>query len=209
MAALASLLLVLSTLWVRPAPQGLLLVYAGLVALASGVEASLAPATEGRIPASDSPAIWLAQASGLLLLAVWLGGPLTSAGPPPPWAPPIGVVVLIAGSTLRAVAIARLGGRFNSDNHIETTAVLETGGLYRRLAHPSEVGLLLLALGAAIFWSNAGAALLVAAAYLVSLARLRLEETALTRRYGALYAAYRRTTFDPFPTLPSRGAAGI
>ena len=204
---MGNLLLVVAASFACPSSQTpLLLLYASLLAFASGLEASLAPAIEHI--SRRSPAGWLAQVSGLLLLAAWLHGPLCGAAPTALWEPLLGATALIAGAALRAAAIVRLGARFTSDNHIETGAGLETGGLYRRLAHPSELGLMLLALGAAVFWGDVHAALIVAALYSVTLARLRFEEVALTRHHGSLYAAYRRATFDPFPTLTPRGVAG-
>lgn len=183
-------------------PLGL---YAALVAFASGLEAAVAPPADRSSPPGSTPVL-LAQLTGLLLLANQLGGPWLARAAPAPWRVEFGSVALLAGAMLRAAAIRRLGGRFNSDNHIAAGAALETGGLYRRLAHPSELGLLLVATGAAAFWGGA-TAWLVAPLYLVTLARLSLEEAALTRRHGASYARYRRATFDPFPNLTSRGGA--
>ena len=201
----ANALLILSLGLARPAPSApLLAVYAGLVAVASGLEAALAPPAERAT--ETSAARWPARASGLLLMAVWLGSPLLATSPPDPWRFALGSIAFAAGAALRAVAIRRLGARFNSDNHIEADAALETHGLYRRLAHPSELGLLLLAAGAALFWGTA-TLWMIPALYLATLARLTLEEAALSRRHGARYALYRRSTFDPFPRLTPQGGA--
>jgi protein-S-isoprenylcysteine O-methyltransferase Ste14 len=205
-AACASALLVISTsLAVAATPVLALAFYASLVAVASGVEATLAPRAE-RPSALSPPAQWLAQASSLILLAVWLGSPLLARQPPRTWHVALGSVVLLSGAALRAAAIARLGARFNSDNHIEASASLEIRGLYRCLAHPSELGLLLLVLGAAMFW-GADTMWSIPLLYLLALARLNVEEAALVRHHGVRYAIYRRTTLDPFPILTPQGGA--
>lgn len=206
MAASANAALVMAVALARPAlTLPLLGAYAGLIAVASGLEAALAPPAD-RSCESSLRTGWPAQASGLMLMAVWLGSPLLATTPPDSWRICLGSVVFVAGAALRCAAIARLGERFNSDNHIEAGAALETHGLYRRLAHPSELGLLLLAAGAGLFW---GGAMLwfLPPLYLVTLARLNAEEAALTRRHGARYALYRRGTFDPFPNLAPHGGA--
>jgi protein-S-isoprenylcysteine O-methyltransferase Ste14 len=119
----------------------------------------------------------------------------------------LGAIVFASGAVLRATSILQLGARFNSDNHIEASASLETDGLYRCFAHPSELGLLLLAVGAALFW-GAATLWIIPLLYLVSLARLNIEETALTRAHGVRYALYRRGRFDPFPNITPQGGCG-
>jgi protein-S-isoprenylcysteine O-methyltransferase Ste14 len=208
MAACASGLLVGSVAVVQPVPSlSRLAIFALLVAVASGAEAALAPPI-ANAPVATGAAGRLAQANGLVLLAIWLGGPLLARAPTADGRALLGAVAIGAGGTLRAAAIARLGARFNSDNTIAPGAALETRGVFRRLAHPSELGLLLLAAGAAVFWGGAATALMIAPLYLLAVARLSLEEAALARRHGARYAAYRRSTFDPFPILTPQGAAG-
>jgi protein-S-isoprenylcysteine O-methyltransferase Ste14 len=185
-------------------PISIIVGYAALSALVGGVEAGLAPSID-RASNVFSPAALAAQASGLLFMAVWLGSPLFAIASKGLWFPLFGCAAIVAGATLRASAIVNLGARFNSDNHIGDSAILETKGLYRHLAHPSELGLLLLAAGASVFW-GAMTLPIIASLYLVTIARLCLEETALTRRHGARYALYRRSTLDPFPHLALQGA---
>jgi protein-S-isoprenylcysteine O-methyltransferase Ste14 len=179
--------------------------YAALGALVAGVEAALASPNE-RAPETSSPTGLFSQASGLLFMALWLGSPFFASGGPLVWRALIGAVAIGSGLALRATAIVTLGARFNSDNYIEAGAVLETKGLYRRLAHPSELGLLLLAVGALAYWA-AAILWIIAPLYLVTVARLNLEETALTRSHGARYVHYRRHTLDPFPFLAPQGGS--
>lgn len=199
-AVCTSALLVVSASLAQPVPAVLpLALYWALVAFASGLEAAVAPRAE-RPSALPSPVGWLAHASGLMLLAVWLGSPSLAREPPTSWQVALGSVSLLSGAALRTAAIVRLGARFNSDNHIEASAALETAGLYGRLAHPSELGLLLLAAGGATFWGSA-TIWIVPPLYLVTLARLNVEEAALARHHGMRYALYRRATLDPFPNM--------
>jgi protein-S-isoprenylcysteine O-methyltransferase Ste14 len=177
-------------------PRTSVLIFVLLATLASALEAAVAPATDRSGPGR---AAQLAQASGLLLLGIWTTSLAAPGGARPPAAWLAGAAMLALGALLRAAAIARLGARFNSDNRIEAGAALETAGLYRRLAHPSELGLVLLAAGAVLMVGGPAQAAIAAALYGVTAWRMRLEERALIAAHGPAYAAYRRATWDPIP----------
>jgi protein-S-isoprenylcysteine O-methyltransferase Ste14 len=173
--------------------------YVAAIALASGFEAALANGDS----MGQRPEAWprrLSLATGLTLLLIWLSGP--AFGPldsRPGWLRWLGVGLMAIGGLLRALAIRRLSTRFNSTNWIDAGATLETHGLYRWLAHPSETGLLLLGLGATLCTGGPAQASLLALLYAFAVMRVQLEEAALGAHFGDAYRRYRRTTFDPLP----------
>jgi protein-S-isoprenylcysteine O-methyltransferase Ste14 len=180
-------------------------VFIGLMSLAAAVEAGLS-AGAGDIEAVGAAA-WprrLAAATGawLFLLAAtplalgWRAGVLA----------PAGVVLMLAGLGLRAGALAQLGARYNSTNVIADDATLERRGLYRGFAHPSELGLLLLAGGGLLLTAPAAALLALAPLYALTLARLAHEERALAARHGDAWRRYRASTLDPMPVMTGRHA---
>lgn len=185
--------------------------FAGLAALAAASEAAVAPAVEARAPRSESgsrtapvlgaasAALFLAFSLTSLLLPLRTGGFRAVLGAP--WDMVAGAGLMWAGGGLRVAAIATLGARFNSDNHIAAEASLHTDGVFRRLAHPSELGLLLLIAGAMLLTGLSPAWLLAVPIYLLAVLRLRLEEAALLRVHGAAYRLYRSRTLDPLPSL--------
>jgi len=166
---------------------------------AGAAEAALAP-MDAPAGAAEPRSRRLALATGVMLLAVLtLAAAAIGAADPPAPAAAAGAAMMAAGAILRAAAIRRLGLRFNSTNTIAVGAALERDGVYRWLAHPSEVGLALIAGGAAVMAFAPAPALLLVPLWGVTLARVRFEEAALVRHHGTAYRAYRRTTFDRFP----------
>jgi len=175
-------------------------IFIGLMVLTAAGEAALSAGADDCAPLRGEP--WpgrLAAVTGLwllLLAASPLGLGWRGAAPPLP-----GALLMLAGASLRAGAIAQLGRRFNSTNAIAPEARLETRGLYRWLAHPSELGLLLLAGGGLVLTAPAAALLMLLPLYALTLARLRLEERALAARHGDAWRRYRARTFDPIPAM--------
>lgn len=175
-----------------------------LAGAAAGFETlASAGAAESRVEADDARSVALGFATGLSLLVLWAGPlALRAAGPTPATQAGVGAALMLAGAGLRVAAIRQLGSRFSSTNAIAPGAALERRGLYRWMAHPSELGLFalgagaLLLSGAAIAWWL-GFVLL----YALTVSRLTLEELALVQHHGDAYRAYRATTLDPIPTF--------
>jgi len=151
------------------------------------VEAAIHPHGDG------GEANWAATATGLMLLAgFWLGLALPGTAPGQPIA--LGVLgggVMIAGISLRAAAMLSLGERFRSQVNVAPGQEMVTRGIYRRSRHPSEFGLLLISLGAAVLLASL-AALAVWALILTPLVvmRVRAEEELLRLNFGDAYRAY-------------------
>ena len=103
--------------------------------------------------------------------------------PQPGWV--LAAALLISlGACLRLAAVRTLGPAFHSADVVTEDQALVTTGLYGRLRHPSEAGLLLIALGTAALFSSVGA-LLITLLVLVpaTLRRVHVEDEML----GALF----------------------
>lgn len=147
---------------------------------------------------------WLALGTGLALTLVLTLGPavsgLTDRAVSPMFV--VGVSLLLAGGVLRASSIRTLGASFVTDPR--PRARLVESSIYRRIRHPSESGLYLIALGGLLACSGplsfVGASLTV----LFSLLRLRREEAALELSFGDSYRDYVRRVPALIPRLVSR-----
>ena len=194
-----------------PAGDSRPLVLVALATLAAAIEAACAASARADHAVAPAPqARAYARLSGLSALAclvltlaplaAWprLSTPLTAA---PGWVL-LACVLTAVGVALRGLAIHRLGARFSSRNAIDADAALETQGVYRLLAHPSEVGLLALAAGAALLAGGPLGLVVLPALYALTLARVRIEEAALRDRHGCIYKLYRAARWDPFPSGP-------
>jgi protein-S-isoprenylcysteine O-methyltransferase Ste14 len=182
-------------------------VFIVMMASAAGLEGGLsALRADAGAPSEGSWPTWLAAATGLVLLLASTLPLLAGALARPQLFIGLGASAMGVGAALRAGAIAQLGERFNSSNAIAEGAGLEQHALYRRLAHPSELGLLLLVAGGLVLVGRPAAWLFLPLVYLLTLARVRLEEQALTRRHGDNYRRYRARTLDPAPAFTGETA---
>jgi protein-S-isoprenylcysteine O-methyltransferase len=112
----------------------------------------------------------------------------------------VGVAIVLAGVALRAWAILTLGRYFRREVTIEPGQRLVRRGPYRLLRHPSYTGLLLSFLGLGLAfgsWASAAVALLIV--FVGMLPRIRVEEGALARAFGAEYADYAGATARLLP----------
>lgn len=111
-------------------------------------------------------------ATGLALLAIHVAGlaeDLTRGGGTGAAALIAGSSLIVVGIALRIAAIRALGPRFVSSCTVDRVI---TSGPYRRMRHPSEVGLLATAAGDALLLDSAIAAT-IAAVVLVPLCAIR------------------------------------
>ena len=143
-------------------------------------------------------AIYAAIAGSYALARV----PALRAGANTWWTLGLGVAVTLAGIALRAWAIVSLGRYFRRSVSIETGQRIVRRGPYRLLRHPSYAGLILMFGGFGLAfgsWVSAVVALLVVLAGVVP--RIRVEEKALARAFGAEYADYASTTARLLPLV--------
>jgi protein-S-isoprenylcysteine O-methyltransferase len=154
-------------------------------------------------PSQDRGTRWLvavgvwAGVTGAILVA---RQPSLRAGADTWWTLGLGLALVLAGTALRGWAILTLGRYFRRVVTIEPDQRLVRRGPYRLLRHPSYTGLLLvftglgLALGS---WLSAAIAML--GLLLGLLPRIRVEERALRRTFGADYEQYARETWRLVP----------
>jgi protein-S-isoprenylcysteine O-methyltransferase Ste14 len=152
----------------------------------------------------DRLACRLALGSCLAVLAVFWAALLErSAGPASfAWHQALGLVAMPAGIAMRRAAIGRLGERFVSSVSADGRSELVDEGVYARVRHPSEAGLLLVTLGAAILLGSSAAAAVWCAVLLpLTLARISIEDRCLSRAFGGEFRSYRRRVRALVPFL--------
>jgi protein-S-isoprenylcysteine O-methyltransferase len=114
----------------------------------------------------------------------------------------LGLILFIAGLSLRWYAISYLGRFFTVNVAIAADHKVIDSGPYRHVRHPSYSGALLAFVGLGLCLCNWGSlALLSIAPFLAFLARIRVEEAALSRALGASYVDYMRRTKRLIPAL--------
>lgn len=117
----------------------------------------------------------------------------------------LGMVSASIGFIARYRSVSELGEDFVSDvaPASKSTSRLRTHRVYAKVRHPSELGLLLMTLGAAV---SAGSwvsiSLWCSCVVPLSWYRIRLEEIALVHRFGESYRNYQRQVGGYFPRLP-------
>ena len=169
----------------RPVVSGWIIL--ALASVACGAEVALAP-TKPR----EVEQVWesrLQVLTGCLLFCILVAA--ISRAADGPWMA-VGGLAMLAGIGLRGASLAALGAGFTSPSAAGTELI--TRGVYGRVRHPSETGLLLIALGAGI----AGTSLVAVALWIVvllpvTMARLRIEERALRSGFGRAYDRYAAT----------------
>lgn len=116
------------------------------------------------------------------------------------WLKPLSLAVLVAGLTIRAVAIVTLGKAFSVNVAIRSEQKVQRTGLYRFVRHPSYLGMEVgfLAIG---LWTRNWACLVwvFVLPTLAILYRIHVEEAALREAFGEEYADYSRVTKRLFP----------
>jgi len=129
------------------------------------------------------------------------------------WAPPhtaplvalLGWALVVAGQTVRSVAMVQAGPSFNHQVQRQRGAahVLVTTGIYARLRHPSYFGFFWWALGTQVVMGNV-VSFFVYAAILWKFfsTRIRHEEELLVKFFGAEYVDYRRHVGTKIPFVP-------
>jgi protein-S-isoprenylcysteine O-methyltransferase Ste14 len=114
----------------------------------------------------------------------------------------LGVLIMLAGFTLRVGSIVVLGRFFRRDVTIEAAQTVIRRGPYRYIRHPAYAGNLLVALGFGLALANwLSIAALVALPFLGLLPRIRVEEAALESALGEPYRAYEADTARLVPGL--------
>jgi protein-S-isoprenylcysteine O-methyltransferase Ste14 len=113
-----------------------------------------------------------------------------------------GFCLIAAGLDLRRRSMAALGHHFSIKVVVREDHRLVEDGPYAIVRHPNYTGLVLVMLGTAIVLESPLALVAVLAVWMPALlARIRHEEAALERHFGAAWAAYVRRTWRLLPRV--------
>jgi protein-S-isoprenylcysteine O-methyltransferase Ste14 len=113
-----------------------------------------------------------------------------------------GILFIIAGLIIRWVAILQLGNSFTVDVAVNNAAKLKTDGVYKRIRHPSYLGILLVVIGFSTIMSSFYSFLvLVVPEFLAIIYRIRVEEQLLKNEFGDSYSRYSRDTKKLIPGI--------
>lgn len=116
-----------------------------------------------------------------------------------------GLLLLVAGTAFNIWGRLHLKRNWADHVRIYDDQALITGGPYRFVRHPLYASLIWMIYGASIAYLSPLAALENALIfYPMMLYRARLEDGALTQKFGEPYAAYRRSTGRFLPRLNAR-----
>lgn len=190
---LVSLPLLATGGWQRLLPDPRLWLFALAITAFTLLEGAASRETEPERPTSTRAAALPYLAGPALLGVFWLS--LYGAAITTPFLTAAGAVALAAGIALRFAAIQTLRRYFTSHVTLALDHRLITGGIYARLRHPSELGLLLVALGAALLMGSAPGLLFAAAVLMpLSLYRIRLEDRMLAAAFGERFRRYKGST---------------
>jgi protein-S-isoprenylcysteine O-methyltransferase Ste14 len=121
---------------------------------------------------------------------------------PREWLDIAGILLLMSGMAIRALAIVTLGRFFDATVTIRADHRVVRAGIYRRVRHPSYSGLLLAFLGLSLMfvnWLSTGIMFVLVCAAL--LYRIRVEEAALVAALGRDYIEYQHSTKRLIPGL--------
>ena len=152
--------------------------------------------------------LWLVNSASIAGAFV-CAGQLTWAALPAPYPLlALGMAILILGLLLRWYSIVYLGRLFTVDVAIAADHQLIDTGPYRYIRHPSYTGLLLCYIGLGVGLSNWVALLVISVPTTIALlARIRIEESALTAGLGQTYRRYVERTARLVPFLYSLSIA--
>ena len=120
----------------------------------------------------------------------------------PFWATVLGAIAMLVGFAIRTWALVTLGQFFTMPITIRDDHRLIRAGPYRWLRHPAYTGGMLIAIGLPLVLGTLiGFLVAVIACLVVYVYRIRIEERALTARFGDEYRSYARTTWRLIPPI--------
>ena len=114
----------------------------------------------------------------------------------------LGLAVFMAGIIVRWLSILQLKKAFTVDIVITDDHQLKTDGMYKRIRHPSYLGLLLICAGLAISMNSLISLLVIIIPIFIAIIyRIKVEEDILLEAFGEAYANYRMKACMIFPKL--------
>ncbi len=113
-----------------------------------------------------------------------------------------GFVIIIGGLLIRWIAILQLGKSFTVDVAIQKIANLKTDGIYKRIRHPSYLGIMLVVAGFSLIMSSIYSFLIfVVPVFLAVNYRISIEEKVLINEFGDSYPEYISKTKKLIPFI--------
>jgi protein-S-isoprenylcysteine O-methyltransferase Ste14 len=111
------------------------------------------------------------------------------------WARTTALTILIIGLAIRWTAIFTLGRSFSANVAIHATQTVHKTGLFRFVRHPSYSGLVLIFAAVGLHTRNwLGLAIIFVPTTAALFYRIKVEESALRRAFGAEYDDYCKST---------------
>ena len=113
-----------------------------------------------------------------------------------------GYVVIAAGAIIRWRAILQLSIAFTVDVAVSEGQKLKTDGLYKKVRHPSYLGLLLILTGLSVAMSSPWSVAVVVIPMILTISyRINVEEKLLSDEFGEAYARYRSRSWRLLPGI--------
>jgi protein-S-isoprenylcysteine O-methyltransferase Ste14 len=114
----------------------------------------------------------------------------------------IGSILILTGVIIRWLAIIQLGKSFTVDVAITDGAKLKQDGLYKRIRHPSYLGLLLIITGFTLIMNNFYSFLVfIFPVGFAIIYRIKIEESVLMNEFGDDYSEYVTKTKKLIPGI--------
>jgi protein-S-isoprenylcysteine O-methyltransferase Ste14 len=113
-----------------------------------------------------------------------------------------GIIIFAAGMIIRWTAILQLKKSFTVDVSVNKEQLLKTDGLYKRIRHPSYLGLILILAGLSVSMCNYISFLVIVIPIFFSvLYRIGVEEKLLSEEFGDTYERYKADTKKIIPGI--------
>ena len=114
---------------------------------------------------------------------------------------PLGLAILALGTSLRVATMVSLGRMFSLRVSVEPDHELVTGGLYRRVRHPSYLAVIVLCIGIMFVLRSGFWAVLIPAMLFGLIRRMATEERFLLGHFGERYRVYMARTARLVPGI--------
>ena len=111
-----------------------------------------------------------------------------------------GFSVFAIGIIIRWISIIQLKDKFTVNVYITKNHHLKTDGIYKKIRHPSYLGLLLICSGLSIAMNSVISFFVISMPiYIAIIYRIKIEESILIKEFGDLYKQYILNSHKLFP----------
>lgn len=113
-----------------------------------------------------------------------------------------GYFLILAGIILRWTSIYQLKKAFTVDVAVTEGQALKTDGLYKKIRHPSYLGLLIILTGLSIGMVNIWSVIVIVIPMFLTISyRIKVEEKLLTEEFGDSYESYKSNSWRLIPGI--------